>query len=81
MMYATTPYFLQYFGLRGLDNLPAADELRKIQVEKPPALLTTDPGLATAPPEQIALIEANKLAAPAPEAAPAPPPPGAVIQN
>lgn len=62
MTYGTTAYFLQYFGLRGLDNLPAADELRRIPVAKPEALLTTDPGLATAPPDQLAEVEAAKLA-------------------
>jgi segregation and condensation protein B len=55
MTYGTTPVFLEYFGLRGLEDLPAADELRRIVVEKPPALATVDPGLATAPPEQLAL--------------------------
>ena len=54
MNYGTTALFLEYFGLRGLEDLPAADELRKIVVEKPPAPLTADPGLATAPPEQLA---------------------------
>jgi segregation and condensation protein B len=53
MNYGTTALFLEYFGLRGLADLPAADELRKIVVEKPPAPLTADPGLATAPPEGL----------------------------
>ena len=53
MTYGTSPLFLEYFGLRALEDLPAADELRKIVVEKPPAPLTADPGLATAPPEQL----------------------------
>jgi len=52
-IYGTTSMFLEYFGLRGLEDLPAADELRKIVVEKPPAPLTVDPGLATAPPEGL----------------------------
>jgi len=55
MTYGTTPLFLEYFGLRSLDDLPAADELRRIVIEKPPALVTVDPGLATAPPEQLQL--------------------------
>ena len=55
--YGTTSLFLEYFGLRSLDDLPAADELRKIVVEKPPGLVTADAGLATAPPEQLALGE------------------------
>jgi segregation and condensation protein B len=52
-IYGTTALFLEYFGLRGLEDLPAADELRKIVIEKPPAPLTADPGLATAAPEQL----------------------------
>jgi segregation and condensation protein B len=51
--YGTTPFFLEYFGLRGLEDLPAADELRRIPVEKPPAPVTVESGLATAPPEQL----------------------------
>jgi segregation and condensation protein B len=53
--YGTTALFLEYFGLRGLDDLPAADELRRIVVERPPAPVTAAPGLATTPPEQLAL--------------------------
>jgi segregation and condensation protein B len=56
-IYGTTPLFLEYFGLRGLEDLPAADELRKIVVEKPPAPLTADPGLATVAPEQLQMKE------------------------
>jgi segregation and condensation protein B len=63
--YGTTPLFLEYFGLRGLDGLPAADELRRIVVEKPPAPVTVEPGLATTPPEQLNLNEEEK--APKPE--------------
>ncbi|MGA3267617.1 MAG: SMC-Scp complex subunit ScpB [Verrucomicrobiota bacterium] len=53
--YGTTPLFLEYFGLRGLADLPAADELRRIPIEKPPGPVTAEPGLATHPPEQLAL--------------------------
>ncbi len=55
MTYGTTPAFLEYFGLKVLDDLPAADELRRIPVTKPESLLTVDPGLATAPPQQLKL--------------------------
>ena len=60
--YGTTPLFLEYFGLAGLGDLPAADELRKIVVEKPPAPVTAEPGLATNPPEQLAMptVETGK---------------------
>lgn len=57
MTYGTTPLFLEYFGLRSLEELPAADELRRIVIEKPPAPVTADPGLATVPPEQLTLAE------------------------
>lgn len=54
-LYGTTPQFLEYFGLRALEELPAADELRRLPVQKPEALLTVDPGLSTAPQEQLNL--------------------------
>ena len=57
MTYGTTALFLEYFGLRSLEDLPAADELRRIVVQKPEALVTADPGLATVPPEQLALAD------------------------
>ena len=57
MQYGTTAAFLEYFGLKGLEDLPAADELRRIPVQKPESLLTVDPGLATAPPEQLQMQE------------------------
>jgi segregation and condensation protein B len=59
--YGTTALFLEYFGLRGLEDLPAADELRRIPITRPPAPVTTDPGLATTPPEQLKLEEAEKV--------------------
>jgi segregation and condensation protein B len=62
MTYGTTMVFLEYFGLRNLEDLPAADELRRIQVQKPDALVTADPGLATVPPEQLSLPEEQAAA-------------------
>jgi segregation and condensation protein B len=32
-LYGTTLFFLEHFGLKGLGELPAADELRRIQLE------------------------------------------------
>ena len=55
MTYGTTAVFLEYFGLRSLEDLPAADELRRIAIEKPLAPVTADPGLATVPPDQLTL--------------------------
>lgn len=77
--YGTTQAFLEYFGLRALDQLPAADELRRLPVQKPESLLTVDPGLATAPAEPAAPQVEMPLAPPpateaAPEGTPEPPP-------
>lgn len=55
MTYGTTTLFMEYFGLKNLEELPAADELRRIPVVKPEGLETVDPGLATAPPDQLQL--------------------------
>ncbi len=55
MTYGTTRLFLEYFGLRSLEDLPAGDELRRIVVQKPETLVTAEPGLATVPPEQLSL--------------------------
>src|SRR5437667_5407627 len=57
MTYGTKPLFLEYFGLRSLEDLPAADELRRVPLPKPESLVTVEPGLATAPPEQLALAQ------------------------
>lgn len=58
-LYTTTTAFLEYLGLKSLEDLPAADELRRIPIEKPEALLTSDPGLATTAPQELKL-EDNK---------------------
>lgn len=58
-LFGTTTLFMEYFGLRGLEDLPAADELRRIVVEKPAAPLTADAGLATTPPDQLKIEAAN----------------------
>jgi segregation and condensation protein B len=70
MTYGTTPSFLEYFGLRSLEDLPAADELRRIPVTRPEQLLTADPGLATAPPDQLALSEVESMESNPPSPAP-----------
>jgi len=63
MTYGTTALFLEYFGLPTLENLPAADELRRIPIQKPEALVTADPGLATTSPEQLNLPAEDPKAA------------------
>ena len=76
--YGTTPLFLEYFGLANLEDLPAADELRRIPVQKPETLLTVEnpAGLATTPPETLAeqppeVAEVNRLSEPTEAAQPA----------
>ena len=56
-LYSTTTAFLEYLGLKSLEDLPAADELRRIPIEKPEAPLTADPGLATTAPAELKLEE------------------------
>ena len=34
LLYATTEYFLQHFGLKAVDELPNVDELRRVQLPK-----------------------------------------------
>jgi segregation and condensation protein B len=75
MTYGTTALFLEYFGLRSLDDLPAADELRRIVVQKPEALVTADPGLATVPPEQLTLPTEEPKPESEPPKTEEPPPP------
>jgi segregation and condensation protein B len=72
MTYGTTSLFLEYFGLRSLEDLPVADELRRIVVQKPESLVTTEPGLATVAPEQLALPSEPPSAEPKPEKTKAP---------
>ena len=73
--YGTTAQFLEYFGLGGLEDLPASDELRRLPLQRPASLATVEPGLATMPPQRLTLDEASR---PSPEGAapPAPSPPG-----
>ena len=59
-LYTTTTAFLEYLGLKSLEDLPAADELRRIPIEKPEALLTSDPGLATSAPAELKLEEVGE---------------------
>jgi segregation and condensation protein B len=72
MTYGTTALFLEYFGLASLEDLPAADELRRIPVTRPETLATADPGLATVPPEQLALPQNEERKPGSAETAPGP---------
>ncbi len=70
MTYGTTALFLEYFGLRRLEDLPAAEELRRIAIQKPEVLVTAEPGLATVPPEQLGLPNEEQKSQPEPQVAP-----------
>ena len=66
--YGTTPQFLEYFGIQSLSDLPSADDLRRIPVQRPDALLTTDP--VPAPPPSEPAAPHPELPLPTPDAAP-----------
>ena len=53
LLYETTEFFLEHFGLRNLDELPNAEELRKryLPVAPPPATAEAVESEAPAPPE------------------------------
>jgi len=58
LLYETTPLFLELFGLKGLDELPNADELRRLQ----------PPEISHAPEQQqldVDLVPADAALAPA----------------
>lgn len=71
MQYATTSSFLEYFGLSSLEALPAADELRRIPVQRPETLATVDAQLPlpTAADAAQPVAESTPAAAAAAEAA------------
>ena len=69
MQYATADSFLEYFGLGALDDLPSADELRRIPVEKPDSLFTVEETLATAPPAAVPAVPEPPAPSPAPDVA------------
>lgn len=59
-LYGTTALFLEYFGLGSLEDLPAADDLRRIPVQKPETLVTANPNLSTQPDEQMSLEDVEQ---------------------
>jgi segregation and condensation protein B len=56
-LYSTTPLFLEYFGLPSLEDLPSADELRRIPVEKPAPPITVDAASAVETTPELPLEE------------------------
>jgi len=62
--YGTTKIFLEYFGLRNLEELPNAEELQQIPITKPEAPVTTGEDTSEDAQEQMSLeevsVDANK---------------------
>lgn len=77
MQYGTTAAFLEYFGLASLEALPAADELRRIPVERPEALVTAE-GAPVSEAAQLSLEAAPELVGEGESGSPAPEAPVAV---
>ena len=57
--YGTTPQFLEYFGLANLNDLPDADELRRIPLKQAETLVTADADAAQTPKEEVTLEAAE----------------------
>ena len=55
--YGTTQIFLEYFGLRSLEELPNAEELQQIPITRPEAPVTTGEDTSDDEPEQMSLEE------------------------
>ena len=68
LLYATTEYFLQHFGLRNVDELPNADELRRVNLPKAEIPAEAKPAAAEVPPDAP---EHTDAAQPAPDELPA----------
>ena len=62
LLYETTEFFLEHFGLRNLDELPNAEELRKRYL--PVAPRPVAPAAEAAPTEQAAPVESAEQPAP-----------------
>ncbi len=58
--YGTTQLFLEYFGLRGLEELPNATELQQIPISKPEAPVTTGDTTTDEEHEQMTLDEVEE---------------------
>ncbi len=60
LLYETTDLFFEHFGIRSIDDLPNASELRKVKLPEPEA-----PAPAADPEQQLALAAIGTPAAPA----------------
>jgi segregation and condensation protein B len=71
LLYETTEYFLQHFGLKTTDELPNVDELRRVQLPKAEVAADENPAetkpVEEKPSEEIPAETPVEAAAPAPE--------------
>ena len=77
LLYATTDYFFEHFGIKTIDELPNAAELRAVELPEPAAESEEHPPDPPAEEKQLALVDAGSGSDPAPPApaTPDPPPP------
>ena len=60
LLYATTDYFFEHFGIKSIEELPNAAELRSVQLPSPSSVEGGEDGPPSQPPaepKQLALIE------------------------
>ena len=62
LLYATTDFFFEHFGIKSIDELPNAAELRAVHLPEPPSETeetTDEEGEGEAEEKQLALVEPN----------------------
>ena len=75
LLYQTTDFFLQHFGLRELDELPNSSELRRIQLPTaapPPAVEQAVPEVLPEPIPETEPLPLTEASSPEPDENPAP---------
>jgi segregation and condensation protein B len=63
LLYETTQYFMDHFGLRNLDELPNAEELRRVHLPVAPAQSPARPAESKAPDEETVAATAKENSA------------------
>jgi segregation and condensation protein B len=70
LLYATTEYFLQHFGLRTVEELPNAEELKRVPLPRADAPAEPAPPAEPTPAADGAPPAAPEATPPSPEPAP-----------
>ena len=68
LLYSTTEYFLQHFGLKAVDELPNADELRRVALPTAPITPVEETPATEGGPSQDAPQASPEEGAPTPDA-------------